>query len=199
MPHKNKEENFESRKQNNPNIFTSSFTYQSSPSNAKLKIHKTMTKNSPPSRKTEIYPLILALSSPLPQKKSITCNVQLATTSRDYNPMTLVNRGWSEEKVSRRGKGIQNREERRVASISSVVGRRGKEKNGGEKAKGPLYSFGKAARVPSKWSVEELCQHECARARVTRALNRETTKGRRRANLSEWANDGLWGYHGGCT
>lgn len=35
--------------------------------------------------------------------------------------------------------------------------------------------------------------------KVTRALNRETTKDRCRANLSEWANDGLWGYHGGCS
>lgn len=49
----------------------------------------------------------------------------------------------------------------------------------------------------SKWSVEELCQHECEQVKVTRALNCTTTKGRHRANLSEWTSDGLWWYHGG--
>lgn len=51
----------------------------------------------------------------------------------------------------------------------------------------------------SKWSVEELCQHECEQVKVTRALNCTTTKSRHRANLSEWANDGLWWYRGGWT
>lgn len=51
----------------------------------------------------------------------------------------------------------------------------------------------------SKWSVEELCQHECEQVKVTRALNCATTKSRHRANLSEWTSDGLWWYHGGWT
>jgi len=62
-----------------------------------------------------------------------------------------------------------------------------------------LYILLARHRGLSKWSVEELCQHECERVKVTRALNCTTTKSRHRANLSEWANDGLWWYHGGWT
>ena len=66
-----------------------------------------------------------------------------------------------------------------------------RERQRKKKTERSFIFFGTRQRVPSKWSVEELCQHECALVRVTRALNRATTKGRRRANLSEWANDGL--------
>jgi len=62
-----------------------------------------------------------------------------------------------------------------------------------------LYILLARHRGLSKWSVEELCQHECERVKVTRALNCTTTKSHHRANLSEWASDGLWWYHGSWT
>ena len=106
-----------------------------------------------------------------------------------YFMAMTIRENWRETRGARGIREGKSRELRRWAVQEEREKERERQRK--KKTERSFIFFGTRQRVPSKWSVEELCQHECALVRVTRALNRATTKGRRRANLSEWANDGL--------